>query len=65
MPVVAGAWYSRYYTTTGESAADFAARQEAFKQFDTRQQSLAGLAPQVAAQDALQQQAQQVAEAQV
>ena len=43
----------------GESAADFAARQSAAQQFTTRQQSLAGLAPQVASQDALQTQAQQ------
>ena len=47
----------------GESAADFAARQSAAQQFTTRQQSLAGLAPQVAGRDALQTQAQQVAEA--
>ncbi len=47
----------------GESAADFAARQKAGEQFDIRQQSLAGLAPTVAGQDRLQQQAQQVAEA--
>ena len=47
----------------GESAADFAARQSAAQQFTTRQQSLAGLAPQVAAQDALQTQAQQIAQA--
>ena len=32
---------------TGESAADFAKRQQAAQQFDIRQQSLAGLAPQV------------------
>ena len=32
----------------GESAADFARRQQAAQQFDIRQQSLAGLAPQVA-----------------
>ena len=32
----------------GESAADFAKRQQCSKQFDIRQQSLAGLAPQVA-----------------
>jgi hypothetical protein len=43
----------------GESADDFAARQQAAREFTTRQQSLAGLAPQVAQQDALQQQAQQ------
>ena len=47
----------------GESAADFAARQKAAGEFTTRQQSLSGLAPQVAGQDALQTQAQQVAEA--
>ena len=47
----------------GETADDFAARQQAAREFTTRQQSLAGLAPQVAAQDALQQQAQQVAQA--
>ena len=45
----------------GETAADFQARQKAAQQFDVRQQSLAGLAPQVAAQDALQQQAQTLA----
>ena len=43
----------------GESADDFAARQQAAREFTTRQQSLAGLAPQVAQQDTLQQQAQQ------
>jgi hypothetical protein len=47
----------------GEAADDFAARQQAAREFTTRQQSLAGLAPQVAAQDPLQQQAQQVAQA--
>ena len=46
---------------TGESAADFAARQKAAREFTTRQQSLAGLAPQVAQQDALQTQAQTLA----
>ena len=45
----------------GESADDFAARQQAAREFTTRQQSLAGLAPQVAQQDALQTQAQQLA----
>ena len=45
----------------GESAADFAARQGAAQQFDIRQQSLAGLAPTVAGQDPLQQQAQTLA----
>ena len=46
----------------GESAEDFAARQQAAREFTTRQQSLAGLAPQVAGQDALQQQAQTLAQ---
>jgi hypothetical protein len=45
----------------GETADDFAARQQAAREFTTRQQSLAGLAPQVAGQDALQQQAQTLA----
>tara|TARA_R100000541_G_scaffold38589_1_gene46371 strand:- start:9 stop:1043 length:1035 start_codon:yes stop_codon:yes gene_type:complete len=45
----------------GESADDFAARQSAAQQFTTRQQSLSGLAPQVADQDALQTQAQNLA----
>ena len=47
----------------GESAADFQARQQAAREFTTRQQSLSGLAPQVAGQDALQTQAQQIAQA--
>jgi hypothetical protein len=45
----------------GEDAAQFAARQKAAEQFQIRQQSLSGLAPQVASQDPLQQQAQQLA----
>ena len=47
----------------GESADQFKARQDAARQFDIRQQSLAGLAPQVAQQDALQRQAQTLAQA--
>ena len=47
----------------GETPEDFKARQSAAQQFTTRQQSLAGLAPQVAGQDALQQQAQTIAQA--
>ena len=47
----------------GETAEGFKARQDAARAFTTRQQSLAGLAPQIAGQDALQQQAQQVAQA--
>ena len=45
----------------GESADDFAARQQAAREFTTRQQSLSGLAPTVAGQDPLQQQAQTLA----
>ena len=45
----------------GEDAAQFAARQKAAEQFQIRQQSLSGLAPTVAGQDPLQQQAQQLA----
>ena len=47
----------------GETAEGFKARQDAARAFTTRQQSLAGLAPQVAAQDPLQAQAQQLAQA--
>ena len=46
----------------GESAGQFAARKKAAQQFDIRQQSLAGLAPTVAGQDRLQQEAQKLAE---
>ena len=42
----------------GETAAGFKARQDAARAFTTRQQNLAGLAPQVAGQTALQQAAQ-------
>ena len=45
----------------GESADLFKARQDAAQAFDVRKQSLAGLAPQVADQDALQKQAQGLA----
>jgi hypothetical protein len=47
----------------GETADQFKARQDAATQFGIRQQSLAGLAPQVAQRDALQTQAQQLAQA--
>ena len=46
----------------GETADQFKARQDAATQFGIRQQSLQGLAPQVAQQDALQTQAQQLAQ---
>ena len=48
----------------GESAADFAKRQQAAQEFDVRKQSIAGLAPTVAGQDALQGRAQALASAQ-
>ena len=47
----------------GETAEGFKARQDAARAFTTRQESLAGLAPQVAARDPLQTQAQQIAQA--
>jgi len=46
----------------GETAAGFKARQDAARAFEVRQQNLAGLAPKVASQDALQQQAQRLAQ---
>ena len=48
----------------GESAEDFAKRQQAAQEFDVRKQSIAGLAPTVAGQDALQARAQALASAQ-
>ena len=48
----------------GETAEDFQARQQAAREFTTRQQSLAGLAPTVAGQDALQTAAQRIAQQQ-
>jgi hypothetical protein len=47
----------------GETAEGFKARQDAARAFTTRQQSLAGLAPQIASRDPLQTQAQQLAQA--
>ena len=46
----------------GETAAGYKGRQDAARAFDVRKQNLAGLAPQVAGQDALQQQAQGLAQ---
>ena len=46
----------------GETDAGFKARQDAARAFTTRQQNLAGIAPQVAGQTALQQQAQTLAQ---
>ena len=48
----------------GETDAGFKLRQDAARAFTTRQQNLAGLAPTVADQDALQQRAQTIASAQ-
>jgi hypothetical protein len=45
----------------GETAAGFQARQDAARAFTTRQQNLAGIAPQVAQQDQLQKDAQTLA----
>ena len=47
----------------GESAADFKARQDAARAFTTRQQSLAGLAPQIAGLSAREQRARTLADA--
>ena len=49
---------------TGETDAGFKARQDAARAFTTRQQNLAGIAPEVAPQDALQTAAQRIAEQQ-
>ena len=46
----------------GETAAGYKLRQDSARAFDVRKQNLAGLAPQVAGQDALQQQAQGLAQ---
>ena len=46
----------------GETAAGFKGRQDAARAFDVRKQNLAGLAPQVAGQDQLQQEAQALAQ---
>ena len=61
VPVVSGGIGS-LTQQAGETAAGFKARQDAARAFTTRQQNLAGLAPQVAGQDALQQQAQTLAQ---
>jgi len=48
---------------TGESPADFKARQDAARAFETRQQNLAGLAPQIAGLSAREQEARKIADA--
>ena len=60
VPVVSGGIGS-LSQQTGETAEGFKARQDAARAFEVRQQNLAGLAPQVAGQDALQTQAQNLA----
>jgi len=60
VPIVSGGIGS-LSQQTGETAEGFKARQDAARAFTTRQQNLAGLAPQVAGQDALQTQAQNLA----
>ena len=60
IPVVAGG-PSGLTKQPGEDQAQFDARVKAAQQFGIRQDNLAGLAPQVAGLDALQQQAQQLA----
>jgi len=47
----------------GESPADFAARQQAARAFETRQQNLSGLAPQIAGLSAREQEARKIADA--
>ena len=61
VPVVTGGLGS-LTKAPGETSAGFKARQDAARAFEVRQQNLAGLAPQVAAQDALQKQAQTLAQ---
>ena len=60
VPVVTGGLGS-LTRAAGETSEGFKARQDAARAFEVRQQNLAGLAPQVAGQDALQKQAQTLA----
>ena len=60
-PVVTGGLGS-LTRAAGETDEGFKARQDAARAFEVRQQNLAGLAPQVAQQDALQRQAQTLAQ---
>jgi hypothetical protein len=61
VPVVTGGLGS-LTRAAGETSEGFKARQDAARAFEVRQQNLAGLAPQVAAQDQLQKQAQTLAQ---
>ena len=60
VPIVSGGIGS-LSRQTGETTAGYKARQDAARAFTTRQQNLAGLAPQVAGQDQLQKDAQKLA----
>jgi len=60
-PVVSGGIGS-LSQMSGETAEGYKLRQDAARAFDVRKQNLSGLAPQVAGQDALQQQAQSLAQ---
>src|SRR6056300_1627969 len=60
VPVVTGGIGS-LTKAPGETAEGFKARQDAARAFDVRKQNLAGLAPQIAGQDVLQGQAQNLA----
>jgi len=60
-PIVSGGIGS-LSQAAGETAAGYKGRQDAARAFDVRKQNLAGLAPQVAGQDALQKQAQGLAQ---
>jgi hypothetical protein len=62
VPVVTGGLGS-LTKAAGETSEGFKARQDAARAFEVRKQNLAGLAPQVAGQDALQIEAQKRAEA--
>jgi hypothetical protein len=61
VPVVTGG-IGTLSRMAGETDAGFQARQDAARAFEVRQQNLAGIAPQVAGQTALQQQAQALAQ---
>ena len=60
-PIVSGGIGS-LSQAAGETAAGYKGRQDAARAFDVRKQNLAGLAPQVAGQDQLQQDAQALAQ---
>ena len=65
VPVVTTGIAGIITTTWRNSSSNFKARQDAARAFSTRQESLAGLAPQVAQRDALQTQAQTISTSKV